>query len=379
MKLKGLRAHYYVFKEIVPSFFLGLLVFILVLLLFQALRLTEFVLVHGVSQDTIFQIVLALCISFLPAIIPMSALFSVIMTYGRLSADSEFVALKALGLPMRSLMIPGAVFSIILSILCAQTVFYSGPWGNRKFEVIMAKLQQSKASASIQEGTFSDGFYDMILYADKVDSKRGLLEKVFIYDERSPTPLSIIAKRGQMIQSNKIGDTFAVLRLIDGNIHQPKENSYTKIHFERYDINLSRDVDLKISLSPPSLSLPKLLSETRLAEKAMNDPNGRKERTEWFRDRNLKLQIETQKRFAIAMLPIVFGLIGFALGSNPNKRKGGSNGFVLSMIVIVCFWVMYITGENLAKEQKLPVVVGVWYTNFSMLAFAFKKKKKNWD
>ena len=47
--MRGLRAGRYIFFETLPAFLMGVLIFVGILLMFQALRLTEFVLVHGVS------------------------------------------------------------------------------------------------------------------------------------------------------------------------------------------------------------------------------------------------------------------------------------------------------------------------------------------
>jgi hypothetical protein len=56
--------------------------------MFQAIHYTEFVLIHGVSILLVMQMMGYICISFLPALLPMALLFSVLMTYGRLSQDS---------------------------------------------------------------------------------------------------------------------------------------------------------------------------------------------------------------------------------------------------------------------------------------------------
>jgi lipopolysaccharide export system permease protein len=60
--LRGKKAVQYIFFEMVPSFLLGLLVFIFVILMFQVLRLTEFAIVHGVEWPTLAEIVMYICI-----------------------------------------------------------------------------------------------------------------------------------------------------------------------------------------------------------------------------------------------------------------------------------------------------------------------------
>ena len=176
---------------------MGVFIFVVILLMFQALRLTEFVLVHGVGLRTIGEIMLYLSVSFLPIILPMSLLFSVLLTYNRLSNDSEIVALKALGLSMGQLTIPALMLAGAATLMSAQTSFYLGPWGNRKFEVLINDLGRQKVGATLREGVFSEGFFDLVMYENKVDSKVGLLRDVFIYDEReAKAPVTRIDKTG---------------------------------------------------------------------------------------------------------------------------------------------------------------------------------------
>lgn len=149
--MRGKLVLRYIFFETLPSFLLGVSVFIGILLMFQALRLTDFVLGHGVSFQTVLNILLYLSVSFLPVILPMSLLFSVLLTYSRLSQDSEMVAFKALGLSMASLALPAVVLGLVAMMMSAQTSFYLGPWGNRQFEVLINDLGRKKVGATLKD------------------------------------------------------------------------------------------------------------------------------------------------------------------------------------------------------------------------------------
>lgn len=381
--LRAWRAQAYIFKDIIPSFLLGVVVFILVLLLFQALRLTEFVLVQGVDLNTIGHIIFYMVQSFLPAIFPMSCLFAVLMTYNRLSADSELIALKSIGYNMGHISIPALAFGLITTVATLYSILYAGPAGNKQFEIIVTKMARQKSHTRIQEGSFSNGFYNMVIYTQKYNPKKGMLEKVFIYDEsRSKTPTTIIADRGQILQSNRFGDVQTILRLIDGDIHQPNNKNYTKITFKTYDIFASSEVSLNnVRLSPQSLSL------TELKNEMANDPGPKPETDKswvvknWERamERKRSVEAEYQKRFAIGFLPLIFSVLGLGLGAVHNRRSsGGGNSFVTSMMVIILFWIMYISGENAVKEGKINVYLGIWYTNIAFISFALYRLKKIW-
>lgn len=365
--LRSRLAARYIFSEMVPSFLLGNVVFILILLMFQALRLTEFVLIHGVSLGIILEIVAYLSTSFLPIIMPMSLLFSVLMTYGRLSSESEIVALRSIGLGMPSLLTPAIVLSILVAWGSAQTSFNMAPWGNRQFEVLVSKVGSQKAAVSIRGGTFSEGFFDLVVYADRVDSKSGILEEVFIYDERSrDNPLTIIAERGQILQQSDDSAQRASLRLLNGNVHRIHEERHTKVHFSTYDILLSSPIRTDIrQKTPPSMNQEEL--KQALKDPTLKDP------------KRVQLESELHRRWALSIACLLFGGIGVGLGTRTNRRSAKSSGFVLSLSLIVTYWVLYATFESLAKSQTLEPALAMWLPNVLFGGFMITLLKRAWN
>ncbi|MCB0363046.1 MAG: LptF/LptG family permease [Bdellovibrionales bacterium] len=341
-----------------PSLFLGALIFIFILLMFQTLRLTEFVLIHGVGITDIAQMMVYLSVSFLPIILPMSLLFAVLLTYGRLSGDSEIVAMKSLGLNLKHLSVPAIILGLATAFISGETAFFLAPWGNRQFELKITELGQLKATATIREGVFSEGFFDMVIYASHVDSKENRLKKVFIFDERdSNSPLTIIAKEGQIIQSQKKEGNSALLRLMDGDIHRTNDAAYTKINFKSYDINLF-DPAMIEEKKKSLLSYNLKDIENGLQDQSL-DPGERR-----------KLQIEWHRRAALSFACLIFSLLGMGFGTSTNRRSGRGGGFVICLGIIVSYWIIYIVLENMAKSGPLPVATVIWTTNIIFMAIA---------
>jgi lipopolysaccharide export system permease protein len=363
---RGKKAAQYIFFEMLPSFILGLIVFVSIILMFQVLRLTEFALVHGVDMKTIAEIVGYICISLLPALFPMSLLFAILLSYGRLSSDSEIVAFKASGLHMGMITAPAVVLSLLVGVLSAQTSFEIAPWGNRQFEVLFSRLGNSKAAATIKEGTFSEGFFDLVVYANKVDSDRGLLENVFIYDEREAgAPLTIIAKHGAIVPDSISPGHNVLLRLEDGDIHR-KTQTHTKIKFDTYDIRLTDPVQDTIrEKSAQSLTLSELRETLKKTD--LTDEDRRTYLTEFH------------KRWAITVLCLVFALIGVGLGTTTNRRAAKSSGMILCIGIIIGYWVLYVTLEGMARNGQLPPVVAVWTPIVLFSVIGFESLRRNWN
>ncbi|MGZ3826424.1 MAG: LPS export ABC transporter permease LptF [Bdellovibrio sp.] len=362
----GKKAAQYIFFEMLPSLILGLLVFISIILMFQVLRLTEFALVHGVQLKTIAEIIGYVIISLLPVLFPMALLFSVLLTYGRLSQDSEIVAMKASGISMGTLLLPAIVLALTIGIVSAQMSFNIAPWGNRQFEVLYSRLANTKAGAIIKEGTFSEGFFDMVVYANEVDSDKGILKKVFIYDEKSSdVPLTIIAKEGEIIPDPEKPGYEVLLRLKNGEIHR-QAKTHTKISFDSYDVHFSQPLNLQEKeKSPQSLTLQEV--RNRLKED-IKDPELKR-----------TLQTEFHKRWAISVLCLVFAMIGVGLGTTTNRRAAKAGGMILCIGLIVLYWILYIAAEGMARSGSVPVIISIWSPNIIFAFLGFESLRRNWN
>ncbi len=351
------RIFFYLLSEIIPTFLLGIFVFISILLMFQALRLTEFMLVHGIKFTTILNIMGYMSISMLPLILPMSLLFAILMTYNRLSQESEIIAMKGIGLHGISLLMPALFLSALVTYFSVQTAYYIAPWGNRQFEVLISQLGNSKAAASIKEGTFSEGFFDMVVYANKVDSDQGLLEDLFIYDEKNPdAPLTIIAPKGQIIPDLENPGHSVQLRMFNGEIHKQNQ-THTVVHFESYDIFLNDPIQIEErKKSAASLSITEL--NQRRTDSEFND----KEQTSY--------NLEYHKRSALSFACLIFGLVGVAFGIQTNRRSGKASGFIVSVGFIILYWIIYLGFESISRSGNITAWVSAWATNFLFFIFA---------
>jgi lipopolysaccharide export system permease protein len=364
---RGKIAGFYILREMLPTVILGNAVFLFILLMFQVLRLSDFIITRGLPLSVVAHFVVYVTISFLPICFPISLLFSILLTYGRLSSDSEVIALKASGLHMGYLLSPAMFLSFLVAALTAWAVFVGSPWGNRNFEVLYEHLVNTKAVAAIQEGTFSDGFYDLVLYAGKVDHKAGRLEDVFIYDERdSKKPLTILAREGQIVEGDPNLPGHGVsLRLANGSINNTNENNYTKVDFQTYSITLSNAAAESVTeKSPPSLTYDDLIDERRhpLTDKAQH----------------LIYLVEYNKRWAISIACLVFGILGVGAGTVTNRRSVKASGLIVSLLIMVVYWVLYISGESMARSGALTPWVAMWFPNILFTGFGVWSIKRAW-
>jgi lipopolysaccharide export system permease protein len=74
-------------------------------------------------------------------------------------------------------------------------------------------------------------------------------------------------------------------------------------------------------------------------------------------------EVELHKRYAIPFACIVFGLIGVPLGIQP-RRSGRSYGFILSILILLTYYMSLTASEILAMRKTIPAFWAGWTPNF---------------
>lgn len=344
----------YVLKEVIGPFFGGIVFFVFVFLMFQALRLAEIFIVHGVSGWVLLKMILLLTLSFLPMALPVAFLVGVLVGFGRLSADSELVALKASGFGISRLAAPVGGFSIAVVALSIALNLQWVPWGERAFKNLLIKVSNTKVVSSLKEGTFTSGFFDLLIFAEKVDPKTNRLRKVFIYDEREPkSPLAVVAQSGELVavKTEKELASSAVLKLYNGSIHRSdsSEQTYQKIEFEQYRLWLNVDEG-----SPNASLKPSMIPYRKLRETIAKAPALSLEKRE--------LLGELWRRIAIAVTPPLFVLLGIGFGTVRTRAVRASAALV-AFVALLVYWSLLIFGSNAIYRGLLPPFAAMFLPN----------------
>ncbi len=341
----------YIFGQILPTFLIGIVVFIFIILMFQFLKLTEFILVHNVAIGSILELLMNISIGFLPIILPMSLLFSVLLTYSRLSTDSEIVAFKALGYSPYYLASPAIFFSIFICLLSSQTLFELGPRARLKVDTLLGRIGNQKIISTIQEGTFSESFFNLVLYTNQIDKEEKILRDLFIYDKRnSNNPIAIVAKTGEITTTSNTTSQSAAIVLKQGNIYKLGDASHTKVKFDTYSLVISSPVvTRKNEKDADSFTLQQI--STLLSDSSLSP------------SQQIEFSSEYHGRWAIAMSCLLFGFLGSSVGSSTNRRSNASSGFILSVICIISYWILFVVANTLSKKMFAPPFVLIWAPN----------------
>jgi lipopolysaccharide export system permease protein len=344
--------HRYILREIATPFLLGLSVFTFLLLVARLLKLIELVVTRGVPAGDIIRLLGYIMPAFLEVTVPMALLLAVLVSFGRLSADSELVALRSSGLSLYQLMAPVAIVVGLATLATAMLSIHVRPWGNRSVKAALFDIARTRASAGLKAHVFNDDFPGLVIYADTIEAVVNRLHHVLVSDEREPDQHHrIFARQGTMVSDPEA--QVVTLRLRDGFIHTmgPDGGPEYQTDFQSYDVSL----DLRDTLAtvrqgeePKELTLGELRAAIA-AKRAAGLP---------FTPE----LVEYHRKFSIPFACVVFGLVAVPLGLQP-VRAARSRGFAVSVVLIFGYYVLLSLGEATAEYALVPAVVGLWLPN----------------
>lgn len=399
----------YILKENSGPFIVSLVVTTFVMLMDKILDLLNLIIDKKLDIVTILSI-FGLSLPFMFALtVPMAVLLASIMSFGRLSTDSELVAFKSCGINIYTLLKPTVIAAAILSVFM---VFFNNeilPETNHMLKNMTIKASYRRPITEIVPGAFNQLKEQTIYAKERVGEE---LRGILIYNtEESKYPQSITAERG-FINLSDGGNSVEII-LQNGQIHERDKkdgDKYQITSFKQFKLNLPdlgyrineegtssrsdrelsskamleiiRNNEKNLSEIESDLNNIKLNIETITADSLIKDVEsarriqGNKKKLKTLeseqkisedkvrrikRDIN-KYEVEIHKKYAIAFACLIFVLIGAPIGMM-TKTSGVGMAFSVSSIVFMIYYGALTLGEEFADKGVISPFLAMWISN----------------
>jgi len=344
----------YIIREIAVPFFLGMAAFTAVLLMGRFLKIADMVVAKGVPIADIALLIAYLFPSFALVTIPMAFLLAILLAFGRLSADSEIVAIKASGVSLTRLLLPVLACAALATVATAIVAVYAVPWGNTSFKGLLTRAVEQRAEVDLRERVFVDSIPGLVIYVDRFDPVRQTMTGVMIQDQRDEkAPLTIFARQGNVTVHP--GERRVLLNLTGGSIHRSLEKEgYRLIQFRDYVLNVQLpQTGQGIGRNELDMSLDEL--RAGVGSPATSDRIRR------------EMELEFHRRFSTPFACFVFAIAGVPLGVQ-NRRSGKGGGFAVSIGLLLLYYVILSACKTLGERGLVPAVAAMWGPNIFFLA-----------
>jgi LPS export ABC transporter permease LptF/LPS export ABC transporter permease LptG len=338
----------YIGREVGSHSALGLAVFTFVFFVPQLVRLMDLIVRHSGGIGMVLLIFLCSLVPVLAFTIPMAVLVGVLIGLGRLSADSEIVALHASGISLRRLLVPIGFVAAACGLATLVLTFWLSPLSVRTLRSLEARLLASQAPYAIQPRVFDERFPHLVLYVQDVEAAATRWRGVFLASTGAAGTTDVTIAEGAQVVAGADNNQIE-LHLGSGSTHE-----YDPHDPRRYNVTTFGESEIPVELSNP-VTGPKTVALSD-AERSVSELLA--ERGPNWRD----ARVEFQRRIAFPAACVVFALLGVPIGVRP-RRGGRAAGLILTLVLIGGYYFLFVTGAHMAQQGSVSPWAGIWAAN----------------
>lgn len=369
----------YVTSSFLAAFLLGMLVLTFVLSVGLLVKATELV-VRGLAPSLVAQFLLVSIPQSFTFTVPLAALVSALLIFGRLSADGEISAMKACGVNIWSVMLPLAGLGVLMSLLSIYVNNEISPQSHLARRSLTAMAGSGVGLKLLQPGHFIQEFPGMTFWFARREGNE--LFNLLIFDKSKNNSnreiradRALVEVRGEdiwldmhQVRIEPFSDTQPGAVTADRLTHiipdamKPRGYKPSVATF-RFD-ELNRNVqDLRAE-------------ETATLGNTLRNPTERELALADLRRRLSLARTELHRRIALGLAPFVFVLLGMPLGIRSHRRESNL-GIAISMGVMVLYYSLLIVTKTLAKRPEYYPHLLIWVPTLICGVLAFILIRQN--
>jgi len=361
----------YILREVASYALLGGVLFTFVLFMRDMQKILDLLVRDSASIADAIRIFADLLPNTLTVTIPTAVLAGILLGLSRLAADSEVTAMRASGMGALSFVRIVSILSFAALAFGLVNALYFAPRGAADLLRLEDQLKSSQASIEVQPRVFYEQFKDYVLYVQDLRAGSGasIWHHVFLADLTQPANPNVTTADQAIVSRPDPSDPQDLrLLLLTGSKHDPNPTDPNQYDFATFPqsnlpLELTTQDDTHISrlnTHLQALPLPELFARIHGVLPAGEPPLSLADLR--------AARIELNSRFSYPFACLVLMLIGVPLGLS-SKRGGKSTGFVLTLLLVLAYYVLSDFGVAFAKSGRLSPFLGVWAANLIFAIF----------
>lgn len=345
----------YILQSFIGPFLFGVFAFTSIFVGTGTLfRIAQYITDYGASLWSVTKIFVFALPPIIVLTFPMSTLMAALMTFGRLSGNSEIIVMRSGGQAFLRLAMPIYVLAFFISIGTTAFNEYVVPAANHAYQTVLREEIRKEATPRTQSNILikqmADGKLKAIMYAAQYDSQKKELYNVIVQEVNDQGEPVRIENSNKAIWRN--GNWI----MLDGVIHElsVKDGVQRSMNFKEQEMPVvlgpgeigNRQVD------PEEMTIRELRTQIQ-AFKISGQPTA-------------ELEMTMYSRFSIPLASFVFALIGACLGLQP-QRSSSSMGFGISAIILFFYYGIMTLMQAFGKSGVLSPLLGSFGPNLLAL------------
>ncbi|HCN29606.1 MAG TPA: hypothetical protein DIT64_12865 [Verrucomicrobiales bacterium] len=291
--------------------------------------------------------------------IPWAFLTSILLVFGRMSADNELVSLRMTGWSMPRICAPVFALALLLAGICHWVNVDVAPAAKDRLKRMFYEVALDDPTTIFQPGQVMDKMPGFIIHTGGKEGE--VLQDMHIIEMERRLPVRVIRAREARLEKRSEDELDLLMVMDDAEIESlayDEERRLVKTEFLKasrtamiFPLSSMKNTTVKVNAGMKSTG--ELWRE--VIEDAKDDPaHDAKEHS-----RSLT---ELNKRYSFSLACLTFALVGIPLGVTAQRRET-STGFALSLVTATVYLVFIILADTLNDKPHLFPHLIVWLPN----------------
>lgn len=367
----------YIAGAMAPYIFIALLLLTAILLAQQAARVAEAVIYADLPFSLLGSVGAALLPGVLVFSIPLATLAGIIIGFSRMGSDSEIVAMRSAGVGSWTMIWPALVIGLVCTVATTYLHLKEAPEAARDLERIALQGALAKLDSPVEPRTFST-LPRYVIYVRDGNKELGTWGRVFIFAQRSDRTTEVFTARSGRIDSSGEQSELVLTDVLatkfpssKAETTQPEvtaNNTSTPTGDEKSYV-VERSDQLRFSINTGRADIVKRLNQRDTNADSMDWADLR-QRVEAGTTAQQREAIRVlNRRAALSVAPLFFSFLAATLGLR-IRRGGRSVGVLLTLIVVIIYYLISLLGESMARAGSISPYVGPWLATVFIFALS---------
>lgn len=347
----------YVIQGALPYVLLSLVLLTAILFTQQAGRFAELALYADLPLALAGEIAAALLPNVLILTLPTAILAGIVIGFARMGSDSEIIAIRAAGVGTWSLLWPALLIGLLATVATTFLHLKETPQAARDLRRAALQGALRKLDSPVEPRTFNTEIPGYVIYVRDGDKSQGSWGRVFIYAQQPDGSTRVVTARSGRIDSSNERSELVLSDAVAMKI--PPGSGERDYVVERLD-------QLRIAINTGRAALLERLSQKDLQTEELDWKDLKEQVHSDSIDARREAERTLNRKLALSVTPLVFALFGGLLGMRV-RRGGRGAGILLSLAVVVVYYLISLLGESLARNNTVSAVTGEWMATAAML------------
>jgi len=330
----------HILRELLGPFVFGVAAFTSLMFAGKELfSITELMAEYHASLIVAVKLFFLLIPSLVVMTLPMAMLLSALLGFGRLSGDSEVVALFASGVSLYRIAIPVVILAILVTVSSFVLSEKIAPQAFYEYQQTAKQLRHDATSNTkpilgqeLEDETGRGMSYNI---KGGLDISSGVAKDVTVVQFENHKPVLLIYGKEALWSGDEHPDQWRFKQGFVNALGSGQTYSVPKFNDTVVKINRTPSQLELYQKKPDEMNFNQLQAYIRLIEKERQDTK--------------QLRVRLYQKISLPIASLIFALIGTPLGLRP-QRSSPAMGLGLSIVIIFAYWVlthyMSLLGEN---------------------------------